>query len=42
MITGKESLLRMTLSAFFIGGVGGGLYGRISNTFNKNGNFIGF
>lgn len=42
MIAGTESLLRMTLPAFLLGGVGGGLYGRISNTFNKNGNFIGF
>ena len=42
MIAGTESLLRMILPSVIIGGVGGGLYGRISNTFNKNGNFIGF
>mgnify|MGYP003317952055 CR=1 FL=1 len=41
MIAGTESLLRMILPSVIIGGVGG-LYGRISNTFNKNGNFIGF
>ena len=41
-IAGTESLLRMILPSVIIGGVGGGLYGRISNTFNKNGNFIGF
>lgn len=40
MIAGKESLLRMTLSAFFIGGVGG-IYGRISEYCNPYGNFIG-
>jgi hypothetical protein len=42
MIAGKESLLRMTLPAFFIGGVGGGIYGRISEYCNPYGNFIGF
>ena len=40
MIAGNESLLRMTLPAFFIGGVGG-IYGRNSSHFNPNGNFIG-
>lgn len=40
-IAGNESLLRMTLPAFFIGGVGGGIYGRNSSHFNPNGNFIG-
>ena len=41
MIAGKESLLRMTLPAFFVGGVGGGIYGRISEYCNPYGNFIG-
>ena len=41
MIAGKESLLRMTLPVFFVGGVGGGIYGRISEYCNPYGNFIG-
>ena len=40
-LAGKESLIRMTLPTFILGGVGGGLYGRISEYFNPNGNFIG-
>ena len=36
---GVETLLRMTMPALVIGGVGGGLYGRFSDT---NGNFIAF
>ena len=41
MIARKESLIRMTLPAFLLGGVGGGIYGRLSAQFNPNGNFIG-
>lgn len=41
MIAGKESLIRMTLPAFLLRGVGGGIYGRLSAQFNPNGNFIG-
>ena len=41
-LVGKETLLRMTLPAFFVGGIGGGLYGRISEYLNPNGDFIGF
>lgn len=41
LLVGKETLLRMTLPAFALGGVGGGIYGRISEYFNPNGNFIG-
>ena len=36
-----ETLLRMTLPASILGGVGGGIYGRLSSQFNPNGNFIG-
>ena len=38
---GTESLLRMTLPSFFIGGVGGGVYGRISSYFNSHKSFVG-
>ena len=41
-MVGAETLVRMTLPAFIIGGVGGGIYGRISSYFNPNGDFIGF
>ena len=40
-MVGTESLLRMTLPAMVIGGIGGGIYGRVSEFFNPNGNFIG-
>lgn len=40
-MVGTETLLRMTLPAFLLGGVGGGIYGRLSAQFNPNGNFIG-
>ena len=40
-MVGTETLLRMTLPAFILGGVGGGIYGRLSSHFNPNGNFIG-
>ena len=40
-MVGTETLLRMTLPAFVLGGVGGGIYGRLSAQFNPNGNFIG-
>lgn len=40
-MVGTETLLRMTLPAFILGGVGGGIYGRLSSQFNPNGNFIG-
>ena len=40
-IAGKEALLRMTLPSFFIGGIGGGIYGRISKYCNPFGDFIG-
>ena len=40
-MVGTETLLRMTLPAFILGGVGGGIYGRLSSYFNSNGNFIG-
>ena len=39
-MVGTESLLRMTLPTFILGGVGG-LYDRISEYFNPNRNFIG-
>ena len=41
IMVGTESLLRMTLPAMVIGGIGGGIYGRVSEFFNPNGNFIG-
>lgn len=34
-------LLRMTLPAFILGGVVGGIYGRLSSHFNPNENFVG-
>ena len=40
-MVGIETLLRMTLPAFYIGGIVGGLYGRINSSFNPNGDFIG-
>ena len=40
-MVGTETLLRMTLPAMIIGGVGGGIYGRISEIFNPYGNFVG-
>ena len=40
-MVGTETLLRMTLPASILGGVGGGIYGRLSSQFNPNGNFIG-
>ena len=40
-MVGTETLLRMTLPALVIGGVGGGIYGRISDVLNPNGYFIG-
>ena len=40
-MVGTETLLRMTLPAFLLRGVGGGIYGRLSAQFNPNGNFIG-
>ena len=40
-MVGIETLLRMTLPAFLIGGIVGGIYGRISSYFNPNGDFIG-
>ena len=40
-MVGKESLLRMMLPPIIIGGVGGGIYGRISSHFNPNGNLVG-
>ena len=40
-MVGTETLLRMTLPAFILGGVGGGIYGTISTHINPNGNFIG-
>ncbi len=41
ILAGKEALLRMTLPSFFIGGIGGGIYGRISKYYNPFGDFIG-
>ena len=41
-MVGTKTLLRMTLPVFILGGVGGGIYGRLSSYFNPNGNFIGF
>ena len=41
-MVGTETLLRMTLPPFIIGGIGGGLYGRLSSFFNADGDFIGF
>ena len=40
-MVGTETLLRMTLPAFAIGGIGGGIYGRISEFFNPEGSFFG-
>ena len=40
-MVGIETLFRMALPAIFIGGVGGGLYGRINSNVNPKGNFIG-
>ena len=40
-MVGTETLFRMTLPVFILGGVGGGIYGRLSSHFNPNGNFIG-
>ena len=40
-MVGIETLLRMTLPAFLIGGIVGGIYGRIGSYFNPNGDFIG-
>ena len=40
-MVGAETLIRMTLPAFVLGGLGGGIYGRISSYFNPNGDFIG-
>lgn len=40
-MVGTETLLRMTLPAMGIGGLGGGIYGRVSEYFNPEGNFIG-
>ena len=41
VMVGTETLLKMTLPAFIFGGVGGGIYGRITSQFNPSGNFIG-
>ena len=40
-MVGTETLLRMTLPTFVIGGFGGGIYNGISSYFNKAGNFVG-
>ena len=40
-MVGTETLLRMTLPAFAIGGIEGGIYGRISEFFNPEGSFFG-
>ena len=40
-MVGTETLLRMTLPTFVIGGFGGGIYNGISSCFNKAGNFVG-
>ena len=40
-MVGTETLLRIALPALILGGVGGGIYGRLSSQFNPNGNFIG-
>ena len=40
-MAGKETLLEMTLPTFVLGGIGGGIYGRLSQHFNPNGYFIG-
>ena len=39
-MVGIETLLRMSLPAFLLGGVGG-IYGILSTQFNPKGNFIG-
>lgn len=40
-MVGTETLLRMTLPAFVIGGIGGGIYGRFSDVLNPDGYFFG-
>ena len=40
-MVGTETLLRMTIPALVIGGVGGGAYGRLSEFLNPNGYFVG-
>ena len=40
-MVGIETLLRMSLPAFLLGGVGEGIYGILSAQFNPKGNFIG-
>ena len=41
-MVGMKSLLEMTLPGIFLGGIGGGIYARLSSSLNPNGNFIGF
>ena len=41
-MVGMESLLKMTLPGIFLGGIGGGIYARLSSSLNPNGNFIEF
>lgn len=40
LIAGKEALLKMIIPVIILGGAGG-IYGRLSSSFNPNGNFIG-
>ena len=41
-VVGRKSLLRMSIPAIVLGGFGGEIYGRISEFFNPDGEFIGF
>lgn len=36
-----NSLFRMIIPGILLGGIGGGIYARLSSGFNPNGNFIG-
>ena len=38
---GMNSLFRMIIPGILLGGIGGGIYARLSSGFNPNGNFIG-
>ena len=38
---GVNSLFRMIIPGILLGGIGGGIYARLSSGFNPNGNFIG-
>ena len=40
-MVGAESLLKMIIPALVLSGIGGGIYGRISSQYNKQGKFFG-